>query len=89
MTRIVQLPINITPGTPYQYDMSNAPVIAYVVLYPASGDSMTLEQSRNGGISWETVLSNITANATGQRFDGGCPLIRVSGSNAASYFTVC
>jgi hypothetical protein len=50
---------------------------------------MTLEQSRDGGLFWETVLSNVTAKATGQRFDGGCPLIRVSGSNAASYFTVC
>jgi hypothetical protein len=89
MTKLVQAPIYITPGMPIIYDMKDAPIIAYVVLYPASGDIMTLEQSRDGGLFWETVLSNVTAKATGQRFDGGCPLIRVSGSNAASYFTVC
>jgi hypothetical protein len=89
MSQLISAPQYMTPGTPVNFSMNNAPLIVYVVLYPASGDSMKLEQSRDGGIFWETVLSNVTAKATGQRFDGGCPLIRVSGSNAASYFTVC
>jgi hypothetical protein len=81
-------PKYITPGTPIVIKMAREPVIAYVVLYPASGDTLTLEQSRNGGLSWSTVLT-ATAQDTGQRFDGGCPLVRISGANAASYFTVC
>jgi hypothetical protein len=68
--------------------MSRDPIIAYVVLYPAIGDTLILEQSRDGGLSWSTVLTT-TVKDTGQRFDGGAPLVRVSGANAASYFTVC
>jgi hypothetical protein len=81
-------PKYITPGTPIVIKMSRDPIIAYVVLYPAIGDTLILEQSRDGGLSWSTVLTT-TVKDTGQRFDGGAPLVRVSGANAASYFTVC
>jgi hypothetical protein len=81
-------------GTPVSVSMTGAPLPCTIVLYPMSGDTLKVEQSRDGGNVWATLPSGgaVTIADTGFILTSGCTHIRVTrsaGTSSASYFTVC
>jgi hypothetical protein len=71
--------------------MVGAPLPSIIKLYVTAGDTLVLDQSFDGGLTYDTPLLTATTNA-GQRLDAGCSHIRVTrsaGVSTTSYFTVC
>jgi hypothetical protein len=71
--------------------MVGAPLPSIIKLYVTAGDTLVLDQSFDGGLTYDTALLTTTTNA-GQRLDAGCSHIRVTrsaGASTTSYFTVC
>lgn len=79
----------ITNSTPVVKDMTGAPLPCTVTLFVTAGDTLTFEQSFDGGL---TYVLEATITAT-QSFvlTSGCSNIRVTrtaGTSITSYFTV-
>lgn len=82
-------PTYLTNSTPIERSMVGAPLPCTITLYVTAGDTLTFEQSFDGGL---TYVLEATITAT-QSFvlTSGCSNIRVTrtaGSSTTSYFTV-
>jgi hypothetical protein len=91
MTGLVVQPIYLLNSTPVVASMAGAPIPAIIKLYVTAGDTLVLDQSFDGGLTYDTPLLT-TTTSQGVRLDAGCSHIRVTrsaGASSASYFTVC
>jgi hypothetical protein len=91
MLGLVIGPIVLLNATPVVQPMAGAPLPSIIKLYVTAGDTLVLDQSFDGGLTYDTPLLT-TTTTTGQRLDAGCSHIRVTrtaGSSTTSYFTVC
>lgn len=80
----------ITDSTSIVKDMSGAPLPCTVTLFVTSGDTMTFEQSFDGGSTW--VLEDTITITKSYILTSGCSSIRITrsaGTSLTSYFTVC
>jgi hypothetical protein len=91
MQGLVIGPVILTNGTPVVQIMDGSPLPSIIKLYVTAGDTLVLDQSFDGGLTYDTPLLTTTITA-GQRLDAGCSHIRVTrsaGVSTTSYFTVC
>jgi hypothetical protein len=91
MQGLVIGPVILTNGTPIVQLMDGSPLPSIVKLFVTAGDTLVLDQSFDGGLTYDTPLLTTTTTA-GQRLDAGCSHIRVTrtaGASTTSYFTVC
>lgn len=87
-------PTYLLNGAPVIESMAGAPLPCTIILYPMSGDTLMVEQSRDGGLTWTTLPSGgaVTVSDTGFVLTAGCSHIRVTrsaGTSSSSYFTIC
>jgi hypothetical protein len=91
MLGLVIGPIALLNATPVVQPMAGAPLPAIIKLYVTAGDTLVLDQSFDGGLTYDTPLLT-TTTSQGVRLDAGCSHIRVTrsaGVSTTSYFTVC
>jgi hypothetical protein len=91
MTGLVIQPTYLLNSTPVVAPMAGAPLPSIVKLYVTAGDTLVLDQSFDGGATYDTALLTATTSQ-GVRLDAGCSHIRVTrtaGASTTSYFTVC
>jgi hypothetical protein len=91
MTGLVIKPIYLLNSTPVVAPMAGAPLPSIIKLYVTAGDTLVLDQSFDGGVTYDTPLMT-TTTSQGARLDAGCSHIRVTrsaGTSTTSYFTVC
>jgi hypothetical protein len=91
MIGLVIQPAFLLNATPVVAPMAGAPLPAIIRLYVTAGDTLVLDQSFDGGLTYDTPLLTATTSQ-GVRLDAGCSHIRVTrsaGVSATSYFTVC
>jgi hypothetical protein len=91
MTGLVIQPTYLLNPTPVVAPMVGAPLPAIIKLYVTAGDTLVLDQSFDGGLTYDTPLLT-TTTSQGVRLDAGCSHIRVTrtaGASTTSYFTVC
>lgn len=84
-------PTYLMNATPVVASMVGAPMPATIKLKVTAGDTLVLEQSQDGGQTYEPPEATITAS---QSFvmNSGCTHIRVTrtaGTSTTSYFSVC
>lgn len=79
-------------GLGHVLNMTGATIPCTITAYPVAGDTLTVEQSADGGVTWDPTLvlnTNVLAN---QVLGSGCTHIRVTrsaGAGTTSYVTVC
>jgi hypothetical protein len=91
MQGLVIGPVILTNGTPIVQLMDGSPLPSIVKLFVTAGDTLVLDQSFDGGLTYDTPLLT-TTTSQGVRLDAGCSHIRVTrtaGASTTSYFTVC
>jgi hypothetical protein len=91
MLGLVIGPIVLLNATPVVQPMAGAPLPSIIKLYVTAGDTLVLDQSFDGGLTYDTPLLT-TTTSQGVRLDAGCSHIRVTrsaGVSTTSYFTVC
>jgi hypothetical protein len=82
---------SILSSSPVVVPMAGAPLPSIIKLYVTAGDTLVLDQSFDGGLTYDTPLLT-TTTSQGVRLDAGCSHIRVTlsaGTSSTSYFTVC
>jgi hypothetical protein len=91
MQGLVIGPVILTNGTPVMQPMDGSPLPSIVKLYVTAGDTLVLDQSFDGGLTYDTPILTATTSQ-GVVLSSGCSHIRVTrsaGASTTSYFTVC